>query len=119
MLASLFFSSTFILNRAMDLSGGSWIWSAVLRYLFTLPFLVLIVILRRNVRALFDDMRSSPLEWLLWSSIGFGLFYAPLCFAATYSPAWLVAGTWQITIVAGSLLVPFFYKKIQLFFSYF
>lgn len=113
MLASLFFSSTFILNRAMDLSGGSWIWSAALRYLFTLPFLVLIVILRRNVRALFDDMRSRPLEWLMWSSIGFGLFYAPLCFAATYSPAWLVAGTWQITIVAGSLLVPFFYKKIQ------
>lgn len=113
MLASLFFSSTFILNRAMELSGGSWIWSAALRYLFTVPFLVLIVMARHNLQALFIDMKSRPLQWLLWSSIGFGLFYAPLCFAATYSPAWLVAGTWQITIVAGSLLVPFFHEKVE------
>lgn len=112
-LASLFFSSTFILNRAMDLSGGSWIWSASLRYLFTVPFLLLIVMARRNIQALFDDMKDRPLEWFIWSSVGFGLFYAPLCFAAAYGPAWLVAGTWQFTIVAGSLLVPFFYKKIE------
>lgn len=112
-LASLFFSSTFILNRAMDLSGGSWIWSASLRYLFTVPFLVLIVMARRNMRALFDDMKNRPLAWLIWSSIGFGLFYAPLCFAAAYGPAWLVAGTWQFTIVAGSLLAPLFYKKTK------
>ena len=112
-LASLFFSSTFILNRAMDLVGGSWIWSASLRYLFTIPFLLLIVMARHNLQVLFADMKARPLEWLIWSSIGFGLFYAPLCFAAAYGPAWLVAGTWQITIVAGSLLVPFFYKKIK------
>lgn len=43
---------------------------------------------------------------------GFGLFYAPLCFASDYGPAWLVASMWQITIVAGSLLAPFFYTKI-------
>ncbi|MBC8015959.1 MAG: multidrug resistance efflux transporter family protein [Sporomusaceae bacterium] len=112
-LASLFFSSTFILNRAMDLSGGSWIWSASLRYFFMVPFLVLIVMARRNMRALLDDMKTRPLEWITWSSVGFGLFYAPLCFAAAYGPAWLVAGTWQFTIVAGSLLAPFFYKKIK------
>ena len=112
-LASLFFSSTFILNRAMDLSGGSWIWSASLRYLFTVPFLMVIVMARRNMGILITDMKSRPLKWLLWSSIGFGLFYAPLCFAATYGPAWLVAGTWQFTIVAGSLLAPFFYKKTK------
>ena len=95
----------------MELSGGSWIWSASLRYLFTIPFLVLIVMTRRNMKALFEEMKSRPLPWLTWSTIGFGLFYAPLCFAAAYGPAWLVAGTWQFTIVAGSLLVPFFYKK--------
>jgi uncharacterized membrane protein len=27
MLASLFFASTFVINRAMDLSGGSWIYA--------------------------------------------------------------------------------------------
>ena len=37
--ASLFFASTFVLNRSMDLAGGSWLWSASLRYLFTVPCL--------------------------------------------------------------------------------
>jgi hypothetical protein len=32
LLAALFFSSTFILNRAMSLEGGHWVWSAALRY---------------------------------------------------------------------------------------
>jgi drug/metabolite transporter (DMT)-like permease len=110
-LASLFFASTFVINRAMDLSGGSWIWSASLRYLFTVPLLLLIVMTRRNMKALIDEMKMQPLSWIVWSTVGFGLFYAPLCFAAAYGPAWLVAGTWQITIVAGSLLVPLFYEE--------
>ncbi|XFO65246.1 hypothetical protein SPSIL_013550 [Sporomusa silvacetica DSM 10669] len=114
-LASLFFASTFILNRAMDLSGGSWIWSAALRYLFTVPFLVLIVMARRNMQGLLYEMKTKPREWLFWSSVGFGLFYAPLCFAAAYGPAWLVAGSWQITIVAGSLLVPFLSQEVKKF----
>jgi len=96
----------------MDLSGGSWAWSASLRYLFTIPFLLLIVMIRGNMKRLFDEMKTRPLAWFTWSTIGFGLFYAPLCFAAAYGPAWLVAGSWQITIVAGSLLAPLFYKKI-------
>lgn len=109
--ASLFFASTFVLNRSMDLAGGSWIWSAALRYLFTVPFLLLLVLSRNNLQALIAEMRARPDAWLLWSTVGFGLFYAPLCFAAAYGPAWLVAGTWQITIVAGCLLVPVFFQK--------
>ncbi|ABS22278.1 hypothetical protein Bcer98_2005 [Bacillus cytotoxicus NVH 391-98] len=34
-----FFAFTFILNPAMDLQGGSWIWSASLRYYFMVPLL--------------------------------------------------------------------------------
>jgi drug/metabolite transporter (DMT)-like permease len=112
-LASFFFASTFVFNRAMDLSGGSWIWSASLRYFFSLPFLLLLVIQRHNMKALWEEMKSRPLTWLIWSTIGFGLFYAPICFAAAYGSAWLVAGTWQITIVAGSFLVPFFYDELK------
>lgn len=112
-VASFFFASTFVVNRAMDLSGGSWIWSASLRYFFSLPFLILLVMQRQNMKMLLEEMKSRPLTWLLWSTVGFGLFYAPLCFAAAYGPAWLVAGTWQITIVAGSLLVPCFYDEIR------
>lgn len=111
-LASLFFSFTFILNRLMELSGGSWIWSASLRYLFTVPFLFLLVACRGNFAPLVREMKENIWQWLIWSTVGFGLFYAPLCFAAAYGPAWLVAGTWQITIVAGSLLVPLLYKKV-------
>ncbi len=112
-LASFFFAVTFVLNRAMDLSGGSWIWSAVLRYVFMVPPLLMIVIAKGNLRPLLSDMRKRPMIWLGWSTVGFGLFYAPLCFAAAYGPAWLVASMWQITIVAGSLLAPFFYTVVS------
>lgn len=111
-VASLFFATTFVLNRAMELSGGSWLYSASLRYLFMIPFLLLIVGLRGRLRALWEEMRAHPWQWVVWSFIGFVLFYAPLCFAAIYSPGWLIAGTWQVTIIAGSLLVPLFGQKI-------
>lgn len=111
-LASFFFAFTFVLNRAMNLSGGSWVWSGVLRYVFMIPPLMLIVIVRGNIRNLITDMLSRPWLWLVWSTIGFGFFYAPLCFASVYGPSWLVASTWQITIVAGSLLAPLFYEII-------
>lgn len=112
-LASLFFAVTFVLNRAMDLSGGSWIWSAVLRYVFMVPPLFILVLLKGKLKPLLVDMYQRPITWLVWSTVGFGIFYAPLCFAADYGPAWLVASMWQITIIAGSLLVPFFPTAIQ------
>ncbi|HBV86190.1 MAG TPA: hypothetical protein DEF42_05950 [Desulfosporosinus sp.] len=112
-LASLFFAVTFVLNRSMDLSGGSWIWSAVLRYVFMVPPLLLLVLARKNLKPLLIDMRERPMIWLIWSTVGFGIFYAPLCFAADYGPAWLVASMWQITIIAGSLLAPLFHTTIQ------
>lgn len=42
-LGSFFFAFTFILNRSMNLSGGFWMWSAVLRYVYTLPILAVIL----------------------------------------------------------------------------
>ena len=47
-LASFFFAFTFVFNRSMNLSGGDWMWSAALRFLFMLPMLALI--LRRGGR---------------------------------------------------------------------
>jgi drug/metabolite transporter (DMT)-like permease len=111
-LASFFFAVTFILNRLMSDGGGSWIWSASLRYLFMLPILLILVFASRKLSVLFAEMRAQPWQWLCWSLVGFGLFYAPLCFAAAYSPGWLVAGTWQFTIIAGSLIVPLFYETV-------
>ncbi len=106
LLSSLFFAVTFIVNRLMSLEGGSWIWSASLRFLWMFPFFLLIVFARRNFKPLWEEMKKHPFQWLLWSTIGFGVFYAPLTFAAAYSPSWLVASTWQFTIIAGILLSP-------------
>lgn len=96
----------------MELAGGSWLWSASLRYYFMIPFLFIIVFFRKGVKVLFDEVQRNPWQWVVWSFVGFGLFYAPLCLASVYGPGWLVAGTWQITIISGSLLVPFFYEII-------
>ena len=112
-LASLFFAVTFILNHAMEIQGGSWLWSASLRYFFMLPFLLVIVFYRKGLTQLSGEIKSQPVSWLLWSFVGFVLFYAPLTFAAAFGPGWLVSGTWQFTIVAGVLLAPLFVSVIE------
>ncbi|PAE29363.1 hypothetical protein CHI07_09405 [Paenibacillus sp. 7884-2] len=112
-LAALFFSVTFILNRSMELDGGSWVWSATLRFFFMLPILILIVGYQRNIKPVIKHMIARPVPWFMWSTVGFGLFYAPLTFATIYGPGWLVAATFQLTIIAGSLLVPFLNNKIK------
>ncbi|WP_431028822.1 DMT family transporter [Lysinibacillus sp. LZ02] len=107
-LAAFFFGFTFIFNHAMELEGGSWLWSASLRYFFMLPFLIAIVAIRGGFKPLRTEVKSAPSAWLIWSFVGFVLFYAPLTFAAAFGPGWLVSGTWQLTIVAGVLLAPLF-----------
>jgi drug/metabolite transporter (DMT)-like permease len=110
-LAALFFSSTFIINRSISISGGYWVWNGVLRFSFMLPILLPLVWLRGNLRQLVIEMKLRPLLWVWWSFVGFVLFFAPLAFAASFGPSWLVAGTYQITIIAGILMSPMF--KIQ------
>lgn len=107
-LAAFFFGFTFIFNHSMELEGGSWLWSASLRYFFMLPFLIAIVWMRGGFKPLTEEVRQAPIPWLGWSFVGFVLFYAPLTFAAAFGPGWLVSGTWQFTIVAGVLLAPLF-----------
>ncbi|WP_273849892.1 DMT family transporter [Guptibacillus spartinae] len=112
-LASVFFAITFILNRSMELAGGSWMWSASLRFLFMIPFLLIIVLIRRNLKQVIREIRKRPLQWFIWSFVGFVLFYAPLTYAASYGAGWLVAGTWQMTIVGGILVTPLFFTTIH------
>lgn len=49
---------------------------------------------------------------MVWSTVGFGLFYGPLSLASIYGESWFVAATWQITILAGLLLTPLFGQKV-------
>lgn len=106
--ASFFFAFTFVLNRSMDLSGGSWVWSAALRFIFMAPMLAVLVGLRGGMPGALRHLRQHWSSYLLWSTVGFGLFYAPLCFSSAYGEGWLVAGTWQIVIITGSLVAPLF-----------
>ncbi|WP_286863292.1 MULTISPECIES: multidrug resistance efflux transporter family protein [Sphingobacterium] len=110
-LAALFFASTFVLNRIMAVSGGSWQWTAALRFLWMLPVLLLIVSVRGNLGPLFHAIKSNLLQWLLWSTIGFGVFYATLTFGASFGPSWLVASTFEFTIIAGMFIGPLLEKK--------
>ncbi|HFD2045204.1 TPA: multidrug resistance efflux transporter family protein [Clostridium perfringens] len=111
--SAFFFSLTFILNRSMNISGGSWIWSSSLRYIFMLPILFSIVLIKNQLIDVLKSIKNSPIKWILWSTVGFGFFYAPLSFASEYGASWLVAGTWQITIIAGALMSPLFFKYIE------
>lgn len=121
-LGSFFFAFTFVLNRSMNLGGGYWIWSASLRYFFTLPIMALFLFFqgkwKKSTESSFtkvhNAIRRTPMQWFLWSSVGFGLFYAPLSFAGDYGESWLIAASWQMTIVMGVLLTPLFGKKIPM-----
>lgn len=112
LLSSFFFSFTFILNRSMSLIGGSFLWSSSLRYLFSLPFLFVIVFAKKRTSFIHTIIKQNLSQWILWSSVGFGLFYLPLTFASDYGSSWLVAATWQFSIVAGVLMNPLFGNKI-------
>ncbi len=111
-LASFFFAFTFILNRSMNLGGGYWLWSACLRYLFMLPMLAALVWREHSWPKIQTEILRKPKRWILWSTVGFGLFYMPLTMASIYGESWFVAATWQLTIVAGVLLTPLFGRAV-------
>ncbi len=115
-LSCFFFSFTFLLNRSMNLAGGYWMWTASLRYLFTLPILtvILLVMPGHKIKPVVDEIKKDPASWFLWSTVGFGMFYLPLTLASVYGESWFTAASWQVTIVAGVLLTPLFGKKIPL-----
>lgn len=102
-LSGAFFSTTFILNEVMSLDGGHWLWSASLRYLFMVIFLILIVLIKGGVKQIYGVLQLFGTHWKFWitaGGIGFGGFYALICFSADFSPGWVIAATWQFTVVA-------------------
>jgi drug/metabolite transporter (DMT)-like permease len=111
--AALFFTTTYVLNRAMAVDGGHWAWSASLRYLLTLPMLAVAVHFQGGAAPVLRAMRAHPFAWLLWSAIGFTLFCVCLTWAAASGPAWLVAGTFQLTVIAGMLMAPLIYDDAR------
>lgn len=114
-LAALFFSSSFILNRAMSLAGGHWVWTASLRYGYMTLFLSLWLVVTGKARLLREVAAIFRHYWRFWitaGSIGFGLFYATLTFSSAFAAGWVVAATWQITILATPLVLLFFGRRV-------
>lgn len=114
-LSSLFFSSTFVLNRAMSLAGGHWAWTSSLRFGYMLIFLLLLLLITQGKKALrqvWDVFFQHWLFWVIAGSIGFGIFYSLITFSATYAAGWVIATTWQITILATPIVLAFFGRKV-------
>ncbi len=77
-----------------------------MRFAFMAPLLAVLVFWNGGWRPMAKEVGRAPGRWWGWSTVGFGLFYAPVCWAASFGEGWLVAGLWQVTIVAGTLLFP-------------
>jgi drug/metabolite transporter (DMT)-like permease len=110
LLSALFFTLTYVLNRAVVSGGGHWQWAVILRYLITLPLLAVVLPVQGGFGDLPHELRTHGRQWLTWSSVGFVLFGVPLTWAASSGPSWLVAGSFQTTVLAGPLLAPFIYR---------
>jgi drug/metabolite transporter (DMT)-like permease len=113
LLSALFFTCTYVLNRAAASGGGHWLWTAALRYLITLPIMLAVMPWQGGMKPVWRAIRTHPGPWLLWSGVGFVLFYLLLSFAAASGPSWLVAGTFQLTVIAGMLCAPFLYRDAR------
>lgn len=114
-LSALFFSSTFILNRAMSLAGGHWAWTSSLRFGYMLIFLAILLLISQGKNALAQVKEVFIQHWLFWvtaGSIGFGVFYSLITFSATHAAGWVVATTWQTTILATPIVLILFGRKV-------
>ena len=110
LLSALFFTLTYVLNRANANDGGHWAWTASLRYLLTLPMLLPLMPWQGGIAPVWRALRAHPWAWLRCSAIGFVLFYMLLAYAANSGPSWLVAGSFQFTVIAGMLCAPLIYR---------
>ena len=116
-LASLFFSTTFVLNRAISLDGGHWFWTASLRYAWMISLLCAGYAVTGRGARLLTILRLFTRDGIFWciaGSIGFGIFYALLCFAADHSPGWMIATTWQTTILCTPLMLRLFGHRVPI-----
>ena len=89
-LSSLFFASTFLVNRAMNLSGSHPLWNGCLRYFWTLPLYALLLVRKHEMKAVITEIEKNTKEWILWSTVGFGIFYFCITMSSVYGAAWLI-----------------------------
>ncbi|MGO2301735.1 multidrug resistance efflux transporter family protein [Psychrobacter sp. AOP7-D1-15] len=116
LLSGAFFSSTFILNELMSAAGGHWFWSASLRYVFMWLMLTAIIVMQHGfgrIRELATIFRQHWGFWCVTGSIGFGIFYTGICYAADHAAGWVVAATFMFTVVASLLVLLVFGQRFD------
>ncbi|MDO5651382.1 MAG: multidrug resistance efflux transporter family protein [Moraxella sp.] len=116
LIAGFFFSSTFVLNEVMAMAGGQWFWSASGRYVFMWLILSIVILLKNGVGVFCGLIKLYQQHLPFWSvagGVGFGGFYAFLCFGADHAPAWVIAATFQFTVVASLIVMKCFGETIS------
>lgn len=117
-LAAFFFSSTFAINRWLNVDeGGHWFWTACLRYVYVFIYLSLISITFNGLESYKQTVKCFFLYWYFWifaGGIGFGMFYLLLCYAASYSAGWVLATTWQLTIIMTPIVIFILGNKVSI-----
>ncbi|WP_413190260.1 multidrug resistance efflux transporter family protein [Psychrobacter sp. AT9] len=116
LLAGAFFSSTFILNELMSDAGGHWFWSASLRYVFMWLIITAVIVMQHGfgrIKALTAIFFQHWGFWCLTGSIGFGLFYTGICYAADHVAGWVVAATFMFTVVTSLLVLLAFGQRFD------
>lgn len=113
LVSALFFSTTFVVNRAIGLAGGHWVWTAVLRYAWALVLLGGWFTIKGTLPQVLSAFRRHAAFWVLAGSIGYGAFYASLSFASTRAPGWIVACTMQFTILASPIVLRMFGARVR------
>ena len=116
LLSGAFFSSTFVLNEVMSAAGGHWFWSASLRYAFMWLILTAIIIMQHGFGRITELMTIFRQHWGFWcitGSIGFGIFYTGICYAADHVAGWVVAATFMFTVVASLLVLLAFGQRFD------
>jgi len=116
LLSSLFFTVTFLINRSISLDGGDWFFSGALRLIYAIIFFTILFIIFKGVgyfKLVIKEYLDNIFFWTIAGSVGFGFFYSLLCYSASFSPAWIIATTWQITIVSSLFVLTFFGKKLS------
>lgn len=116
LLAGAFFSSTFILNEVMSAAGGHWFWSASLRYVFMWVIVTALIVMQHGfgrIKELTTIFRQHWGFWCITGSIGFGIFYTGICYAADHVAGWVVAATFMFTVVTSLLVLLAFGQRFD------
>jgi drug/metabolite transporter (DMT)-like permease len=73
LLSALFFTLTYVLNRASANDGGHWAWTASLRYLITLPLLLPLMPWQGGTAPAWRALPGHALAWRGGGAKGFGV----------------------------------------------